>query len=164
MQNLNDTTIQREMYESPTGDEGGRRPTEEPVGGAQQDIPDAEVSSVQRKKTFSAAYKLRILEELDACTEPGQKGAILRREGIYSSCITYWRKQRQTGALNGLNKKRGRKLKYDVKDQRISELERQNQNLQKRLEQAESIIDIQKKISETFGLSMTQTNTSENNS
>lgn len=123
----------------------------ESSAGKQLEIADPEVKVTKRKRVFSSAYKLRILNELDGCTEPGQKGALLRREGIYSSCINSWRNQRARGALNGLGKVRGRKIKLDANGQRIAELEKQNDGLKKRLKQAESIIEIQKKISETFG-------------
>ena len=166
MQNSHDTTPQIGAGEAPRGSEGGRRPTGEPLGAEVKsltEVADPEVSSTRRKRVFGSAYKLRILDALDACTAPGQRGALLRREGIYSSCITRWRKQRTTGCLSALNEKRGRRSKSDPKDQIICELEKQNKNLQQRLRQAESIIEIQKKISEMFGVSIDSKNPSERN-
>ena len=118
---------------------------------------DSEVPEVPEKasrRRFDASYKLRILEEADGCTEPGQLGELLRREGLYSSHLTTWRKQRDEGALNGLReKKRGRKAKRrDAKDQELARLRREKQKLEERLRQAETIIEVQKKVSEILGI------------
>jgi transposase len=112
---------------------------------------------VPEKKTrrrFTAAYKLRILEEADQCDQPGAIGALLRREGLYTSNLTAWRRQRDQGALQGLNpKKRGCKAKpEDPSAERISKLERENQRLKNQLRKAEIIIEAQKKISEILGI------------
>ncbi len=119
--------------------------------------PEAQVPEVPEKasrRRFDAAYKLRILEEADRCTEPGQLGELLRREGLYSSHLTTWRRQRDEGALNGLReKKRGRKPKRrDAKDLELERLRRENQKLEDRLRQAETIIEVQKKVSEILGI------------
>lgn len=114
--------------------------------------PDPEVVPVQKAKRrkFSAKYKLRILKEYEACTEPGEKGALLRREGLYSSYITTWRRQRKYGELEGLkSEKRG--PKKDAQAAEIAKLKRENERLQQRLEQAELIIDVQKKVSQLLG-------------
>jgi transposase-like protein len=116
---------------------------------------------VPEKKTrrrFTAAYKLRILEEADQCNQPGGIGALLRREGLYSSNLTAWRRQRDQGALQGLNpKKRGRKaIPEDPSAERISKLERENQRLKNQLRKAEIIIEAQKKISEILGIDQNQ--------
>ena len=118
---------------------------------------DAEVPETPEKasrRRFDAAYKLRILEEADRCTAPGQLGELLRREGLYSSHLTTWRKQRQEGALSGLReKKRGRKPKRrDPKDLELARLRREKQELEQRLRQAETIIEVQKKVSEILGI------------
>ena len=118
---------------------------------------DSEVPEVPEKasrRRFDASYKLRILEEADGCTEPGQLGELLRREGLYSSHLTTWRKQRDEGALDGLReKKRGRKSKRrDAKDQELARLRREKQKLEERLRQAETIIEVQKKVSEILGI------------
>jgi len=119
--------------------------------------PDAEVPEVPERASrqrFDAEYKLRILEEADRCTEPGQLGELLRREGLYSSHLTTWQKQREEGALNGLReKKRGRKSKRrDPKDLELARLRREKQELEERLRQAETIIEVQKKVSEILGI------------
>jgi transposase len=116
-------------------------------------VPDPEVVPQAKRRRFSAEYKLRILEEVDACSEPGQIGALLRREGLYSSHLTTWRRQRAQGQLAGLSpKRRGRKPSVDealVKE--LDALKRENQHLQSRLQQAETIIEVQKKLSGVLG-------------
>jgi transposase-like protein len=106
------------------------------------------------RRSFPAEYKRRILEEADRCTEPGQLGALLRREGLYSSHLSVWRKQRQLALQAGLSpKRRGRKAKG--KDPRVEEnerLRRENQKLRQRLQQAEMIIEFQKKLSQLLGI------------
>jgi len=114
--------------------------------------PDSEVKTPYRR--FSAKEKLRILEEAEACTEPGGIGALIRREGIYSSYLSRWRRARDRGQLDGLNgKKRGRKRSVD---QELAEenaaLRRENERLRSRLKQAETIIEVQKKLSQMLGL------------
>jgi transposase-like protein len=108
----------------------------------------------KRRRKFTAAYKLRILEEADACTKPGEIGALLRREGLYSSNLTTWRRQRDEGLLQALSpKKRGRKPRPDSQlTNRIAELERENQSLRDQIKKAQTIIEVQKKISELMGI------------
>ena len=125
--------------------------------------PDAEVLEVPERASrrhFDAKYKLRILEEVDRCREPGQVGELLRREGLYSSHLTNWRKQRQEGVLNGLReKKRGRKPNHpDPRDQELARLHREKKELEVRLRQAETIIEVQKKVSEILGISLARPN------
>jgi transposase-like protein len=116
------------------------------------DIPDPEVVPKAKRRKFSAEYKRRILEEADSCTEPGQIGALLRREGLYSSHLTTWRRQRDRGLIQALSpKKRGRKRKDEL-EREVARLQRENARLQARLEQAEMIIDVQKKLSKLLGL------------
>jgi transposase len=109
--------------------------------------PDPEVVEKPKRRQFTAAYKLRILGEADACA-PGELGALLRREGLYSSNLTSWRRQRAKGELAALSpRSRGRKAKpIDAKSRRIIELEQENQRLLERLKQAEAIIEVQKKV------------------
>lgn len=115
-------------------------------------VRDPEVVPKARRRQFSAEYKRRILQEYEACVEPGQKGALLRREGLYSSNITTWRRQRERGELEGLgSKKRGRKA--DPQAVEMARLKRENERLRKRLEQAELIIEVQKKVSQILGIS-----------
>ena len=114
--------------------------------------PEPEVNPSKPRRIFTAKYKLNILDELDRCTILGEKGAILRREGLYTSMITEWRRQRKEGALSALNQIRGRKACRDAKDEQIASLEKQINLLHQQLAQAEAIIDIQKKVSEIFGI------------
>jgi len=107
--------------------------------------PDPEVSAKATRRTSSAEYKLRILEEADKCTKPGEVGALLRREGLYSSNLSKWRRQQQAGGLGGLRaQKRGRKK--DEQAAEIAQLRRENERLRSQLEQAELIIAAQKKL------------------
>jgi transposase len=116
---------------------------------------DPEVLERPRRRRFSAEYKVRILREAERAKESGQLGALLRREGLHTSNLTTWRRQFERGALAGLApKKRGKKAKpADARDRRIRELERDNERLRKRLEQAETIIEVQKKVSALLGTS-----------
>lgn len=115
---------------------------------------DPEVLERPVRRRFTAEYKLGVLREVEGCGEPGQVGALLRREGLYSSHLTEWRRQRERGALAGLApKKRGRvsPARHPLAT-RVAELERENTQLQRRLEQAETIIDVQKKLSALLGI------------
>jgi transposase-like protein len=116
---------------------------------------DSEVAERPRRRQFSAEYKLRILREAEGARESGRLGSLLRREGLYSSNLTTWRRQFECGGLAGLTaKKRGKKARpVDARDRRIRELERENERLRKRLEQAETIIEVQKKVSKLLGSS-----------
>ena len=115
---------------------------------------DPEVVALARRRQFNAGEKLRIVEEADTCTEPGEIGALLRREGVYSSYLSRWRRARDLGRLDGLGPaKRGPKpLSDGALAREVSRLQRENERLQARLEQAEAIIDVQKKLSELLGL------------
>lgn len=114
--------------------------------------PDPEVRPRAERRKFSGQYKLRILEEVDRCTERGQIGAILRREGLYSSQLAKWRQQRAEGQLQTLSaQKRGRKTQ-EVDADEYARLQRENERLRARLAQAELIIDVQKKLSRLLGL------------
>jgi transposase-like protein len=110
-----------------------------------------------KRRRFSAEYKLRILEEVDGCTQRGQIGALLRREGLYSCHLSTWRQQRLLGQLEGLSpKKRGRKPQ-DPAVEEAARLRRENERLRARLEQAEMIIEVQKKLSQLLGLTPDET-------
>jgi transposase-like protein len=113
--------------------------------------PNPEVVPKAERRRFSADYKQRILQEADACTRPGEVGALLRREGLYSSHLTTWRQQRRRGARQGLTPaKRGRKA--DPQAAEIARLQRENERLKAQLARAELIIDVQKKLSQMLGL------------
>jgi transposase-like protein len=117
-------------------------------------ILDSEVPAKARRRRFTVEYKLRILREADGCKGSGAVGALLRREGLYSSHLVAWRRERERGALQGLgSRKRGRKTRPEsVLEKQVAELERENQRLRKRLEQAETIIEVQKKVSRLLGI------------
>ena len=113
---------------------------------------DPEVKAKPERRKFSAEYKRRILEEADACTEAGQIGALLRREGLYSSNLIHWRRQRSEGSLKGLSpKKRG--PKPDPLANENAALRRRIERLEAELKRAETIIEVQKKLSDLLGLS-----------
>ncbi len=114
--------------------------------------PDPEVRAVAKRRQFSAAYKLAVLEEADRCTSPGTIGELLRREGLYSSHLTTWRREREVGALEGLGRRRGRKVKLTPEQRRILALEASNTRLERELEQARTIIGVQKKLCTLLGL------------
>jgi len=117
--------------------------------------PDPEVKATAHRR-FSAKEKLRILEEADACTEPGEIGALVRREGIYFSYLSRWRRARERGQLDGLKgKKRGPKRTTDQElTKEVASLRRENERLRARLRQAETIIDVQKKLSQILGVEL----------
>ena len=110
-------------------------------------VVDSEVTPRAKRRQFSAAYKQRILAEAEACTEPGQVGALLRREGLYSSHLTKWRRQREVGKLDN-------KQAADAATAEITALKAENERLRRDLTRASLIIDAQKKLVEVFGLSM----------
>lgn len=146
------------------GRNGILRPTEIPVGRITPEarvdrekavaLPNPEVPDKAARRRFTSEYKLRILNQADACTEQGSLGALLRREGLYASNINTWRHQRKLGILLGLTpKKRGRK--ESVSNPLIAETEKlrkENAQLTNRLRQAELIIDVQKKVSQILGI------------
>lgn len=114
-------------------------------------MPDPEVPERPRRRRFTAAYKLDILAEIDRATEPGDIGAILRREGLYSSHLVDWRRARDRGALEALARPSGRP-KPNPLAKEVDRLTRQNSRLEQRLATAERIIEIQGKVSELLGI------------
>jgi hypothetical protein len=119
------------------------------------EVPDPEVPEKATRRRFSAKYKLSILNKAEACKgKKGALGELLRKEGLYSSHLNAWRKQREKGELQALSpKRRGRKAsKKNRKSQREKELERENRRLKRRLEKVELMLDIQKKTSELLGI------------
>ena len=108
--------------------------------------PDPEVRAIAKRRQFSAAYKLALLAEADRLTELGAIGALLRREGLYSSHLTMWRRERETGALEALSRRRGRKAKLSAEQKRVAALQAQTARLERELSQARLIIDVQKKL------------------
>ena len=128
---------------------GGPNPAARPEG----TVPEPEVSAAPKRRRFTAEYKARIVEEADECREEGAIGALLRREGLYSSQLATWRRQYRSGALTALkDNKRGRKRTKNPLEDEVARLERENARLAHRLEQAETIIEIQKKVSTMLGI------------
>ena len=132
--------------------EGARRATGVSAdGGAGVEVPDPEVPAKAKRRLFSAEYRLRILKEADACKGPGEIGALLRREGLYSSNLVTWRRQRDARALVGMKEqKRGPKPRRE--DPRLKQKDREIARLQRRLKQAETVIEVQKKVAEILGI------------
>lgn len=116
--------------------------------------PSSEVLEKPVRRRFTVEYKARILAEADACTGPGALGELLRREGLYSSHLATWRRQRDEGVLAGLTpKRRGRKAKpKNPLAEEVARLQRENGRLKEQLRQAELIIDVQKKVSEMLNI------------
>lgn len=125
---------------------------------SQVDRKDAtrEVAEKPQRRKFTAEQKLALLRRADACTRPGELGAFLRAEGLYSSHLLTWRRQREAGELEALTpKKRGRKpTPPDPRDRRIAELEKENRRLTARATKAEAIVELQKKVSEILGITL----------
>lgn len=132
---------------------GGER--SEPRGAVRvPDAPDPEVAEKPGRRKFSAHCKLRILQPADGCTTPGSLGRLLRREGLYSSNLTTWRRQRDKGILQALQPvKRGRKpSEPNPLLPELEKLRKENVRLEKRLKRAELIIEVQKKASQMLGI------------
>lgn len=114
--------------------------------------PDPELVRRARRRQFTASYKLRILEEAEACKE-GEVGALLRREALYSSHLTAWRRQRQQGVLSAFQSRRGRPPK-DPAAAELARLRSENERLTRKLAVAETIIEVQKKVSALLGITL----------
>lgn len=113
---------------------------------APAEVPDPELVERAKRRRFSAEYKLRVLREAEACSRPGEIGALLRREGLYTSHLTAWRKQRDAGALAGLDRKRGRKP-ADPREAELQALRRRAERAEAELEKARRVIEIQGNVS-----------------
>jgi hypothetical protein len=109
-------------------------------------VPDPELVERAKRRTFTADYKAGILAEVDACTRPGEVGELLRREGLYTSHVTYWRKQRRQGALMELGRLRGRKPR-DRREEQIAALTRRAERAEAELAKAKKVIEIQGNLS-----------------
>jgi transposase-like protein len=106
------------------------------------------------RRRFTSEYKLRIIQEADRCTDPGEVGRLLRREGLYTSHLSAWRKAARTGSLKALGEKRGRKSKRNPLEEKVRKLEREKAQLEQELEKAHLIIDVQGKVAGLLGLSL----------
>jgi transposase len=132
-----------------------------PGRGQASPMPDPEVPERPVRRRFSAEYKLRIVEEANAATEPGQVGALLRREGLYSNHLVDWRRQYRSGALAALARPKGRPRKRDPLAEENERLRRCNARLEARLASATRIIEIQSKVSELLGIPLARTSEDE---
>lgn len=119
-------------------------------------LTEVEVLAKAERRRFTAEYKLKVLREADRCKQPGEIGALLRREGLYWSNLTTWRKQREGGELAGLGaRRRGPEKKArNPLAERVRELERENLRLKRRAERAEGLVELQKKVSEILGIEL----------
>lgn len=140
------------MTDNDAAQQGGRN-------GAQS-VPDPEVDAKPRRRTFSAEYKLELLKKVDACSSEAEVGAILRREGLYSSHLKTWRDQRDMGALRELGRRRGRRSKRQD-DKEVERVQRENARLERENAQLRQIVAIQKKASELFGIALASAEVSE---
>jgi transposase-like protein len=117
---------------------------------AREGVPDPELVERAKRRRFTAEYKLRILRETEACSRPGEIGALLRREGLYTSHLTAWRKQRDAGALAGLDRRRGRKP-ADPREAQLAALRRRAERAEAELEKARKVIEVQGNVSALLG-------------
>jgi len=142
--------------ENGSGGQGASaRPLEGAVGdrkrpGRVSPAPDPQLVERARRRRFTAAYKLEIVREADGCTEPGKIGALLRREGLYSSHLSKWRKQRDEGALQAFSTRRGRRG-ADPRDAEIERLRRRAERAESELEKARKVIEVQGNVSALLG-------------
>jgi transposase len=140
----------------PGASQGARRATEDAPGSANQGprpVADSEVVAHAQRRNFSPAQKRRILEDADRCTKPGEIGALMRREGIYSSSLSTWRRQRDAADLAALApQKRGPKVDpHRAETLHIAQLTRERDSLKSRLDKALLVIDVQKKLAALLG-------------
>ena len=117
---------------------------------------EVEVAAKPTRRRYTAEYKHRILREAETCTRQGELGALLRREGLYSSNLTVWRKQRERRELEGLSQKKRGPLPKEKSPlaAKVATLERENQRLRARSERAEGLVELQKKVSEILGIEL----------
>lgn len=160
--------VNRTAALKPEGSRAGvleRAVTEALDGPSRPARPDPEVAEKAVRRKFTAEYKRSILEQADAGRGEGAIGALLRREGLYSSHLSTWRRQRKEGTLQALSaKKRGRKSNFHPLAPENARLRAENARLLRRLEQAETIIEVQKKVSTLLGISMSEAKPNEEKS
>ncbi|HYB31047.1 MAG TPA: hypothetical protein VEF89_30930 [Solirubrobacteraceae bacterium] len=123
---------------------GGRAAPEGVPG--RGEVPDPELVEQAKRRSFTAEYKAQVLAEADACVRPGEVGALLRREGLYTSHLAYWRKQRKDGALKELGQPRGRKP-ADKRDAQIAALTRRAERAEAELQKMKRVVEIQGNVS-----------------
>ena len=141
------TRLSSPQWSEPERSDGERNGGDDNRPTASAPVPDPEVSARPTRRRFSAQYKAQIVAEASRCTQAGQIGALLRREGLVSSQLGLWRRQCRQGVLKALrDDKRGRKPIHDPRDRELDRLRRQNIRLTQKLKQAETLIEIQKKV------------------
>ena len=142
--------------------EGARRATGAfgPTATSAATAPDPEVPAKAQRRRFTAEYRLGILKQADACKRPGELGALLRREGLYSSHVANWRRQREQGALRDMRGRRRGPTPRPI-DPRVKQLEAENRRLQRKLQRAETIIALQKKVAEILEIPLKPLDTEE---
>ena len=149
------------MSELSNNGAGDHEATGRPVQGAGGDrkrtsrepavpAPDPQLVERPRRRKFTAEYKVRVVREADGCSKPGEVGALLRREGLYSSHLSVWRKQRDAGALVALAKPRGRPAP-DPRDAQLANLRRRAERAEAELEKARRVIEVQGNVSALLG-------------
>jgi transposase-like protein len=146
--------VEKKLVDDELGEtEGARRATGVSPSGARAAQPETEVTAKAQRRRFTAEYKRRIVREADRCTKLGEIGALLRREGLYSSQLTNWRGARDRGELEGLApKRRGPKAPApDPRDRKIVEQAGEIVRWQKRAERAEALVELQKKVAALLG-------------
>ncbi len=134
--------------------------SQDPNGKSLEEGMKTEVVAKAKRRQYAAEYKLRILREIDECKGSGEVGALLRREGLYSSLVSKWREQSERGSLTGLSGHR-RGPKVDPQAVEIARLQCENKRLQEKLERAELIIDVQKKVARLLGVPLEDNNRNE---
>ena len=146
----------KEKKEFPTDGELAEERSDEASSAPASAAPNAEVLAKPKRRQFTAEYRLRILEEADRCTEPGAVGRLLRREGLYSSHLTAWRKARRNGSLRALaGKKRGAKPKpRNPLEPKVKQLEAEVARLEGELRKAHTILDVQGKVAGLLGIDL----------
>ena len=124
----------------------------------EQMAPEVEVTEKAERRRFSAEYKRNILKAAEECRQPGELGALLRKKGLYSSHLTSWRAARERGGIAGLapNKRGPKAAVKDARDRKIAELEREARKWKARAERAEALVDLQKKVSEILGITLSE--------
>jgi transposase len=126
-------------------------------------VPNPEVHEKPNRRRFSSSYQARIVREADACAMKGEIGALLRREGLYSSQLSDWRKKYRKGGQAALRETtRGRKPLHTSEEKEVARLKKQVSSLEQRLQKAETIIEIQKKISDLLGIQQPEITSEEN--
>jgi transposase len=146
------TRLSSPQWSEPERSDGERIGGDDNLPTASPPVPDPEVPARPTRRRFSAQYKAQIVAEAGRCTQPGQIGALLRREGLVSSQLGLWRKQCRQGVLKALrDDKRGRKPIHDPRDRELDRLRRETARLTQKLKQAQTIIEIQKEVAALFG-------------